>query len=140
MEGALSSLKRASRTRVSPGLLGEALEIYASMPSEDRPAFEARAFRPFEMLNDKGFSDRRLSDLAVAINLRLTALAQLVKGDYVRGWTLVGQDNRSTWLHVYVLKAAVIEPLIEDANGEVAFDAANFARRLMTLTKVEGRA
>ncbi len=89
-------LKRASRTRVSPELLGEALEVHASMPPEDRSVFEASALRMFEMPKDKGFSDRRLSDLAVAINFRLTALARLVKGDHARGWTMDGQGDGST--------------------------------------------
>ncbi len=39
-----------------------------------------------------------------------------------------------------MLKAAVKKPLIEDADGEVAFDTASFVRRLMALTKMKGQA
>jgi hypothetical protein len=80
----LGFLERVNRTPVSPTLLGEAMELHANMAPEDRPVFEARAIQLFEFLKDKGFTGRRRSDLVLAINFRLTALARLVQGDHVK--------------------------------------------------------
>lgn len=136
----MSVLKRVNRTRVSPALLAEAMELHSDMPAEDRPAFEARAFELFRFLTGKGFEGTRLSDLAVAINFRLTALAYLVQGDQMRGWTLPGDTEGLTYLHADVLKAAAKEPLIEDAEGKAAFDGPTFSERLLRVSAVRGRA
>ena len=49
------------------------------MDAEDRPVFEARIFQLLEFLKAKGFSGSRHSDLVVAINFRLMALARLFR-------------------------------------------------------------
>lgn len=132
-------LKRVNRTPVSAALLGEALERHSAMPSKDRPVFEAQALALFRLLEEKGFTGNRLSDLALAINFRLTALARLVKGDQVRGWTLPGDEAGAIFLHVDVLKAAAEEPLIEDAEGRAVFDGPAFARHVLRVAQVRGR-
>jgi hypothetical protein len=136
----LGFLERVNRTPVSPKLLGEAMELHANMAPEDRPVFEARAFQLFEFLKEKGFTGRRHSDLALAINFRLTALARLVQGDHVKGWTLANREEGVTLLHADVLSAAAKEALIEDRDNAVAFDTNSFVRRVLHVAQPRGRA
>jgi hypothetical protein len=139
-EPALQALEKVSRTKVSAKLLGEAMEIHADMPAEDRSVFEAHALRLFEFLKEKGYKGRRHADLAVAINFRLIALGRLVQGNHMKGWTLPGHTEGSTYLHADLLKVAAEEPLIEDSDGSVSFDVQNFALRLLEVAKTKGRA
>jgi len=136
----LAFLDRVNRTPVSPKLLGEAVELFANMPPEDRPVFEARVIQLFEFLKDKGFTGRRHSDLALAINFRITAIAQLVRGDHVKGWTLPDREEGVTHLHADVIKAAAKEPLIEYSDNAVAFDENSFVRRVLHVAQARGRA
>ena len=136
----MSVLKRLNRTPVSSALLGEAMELHSNMPVHDRPVFEARAFELFRFLTEKGFKDRRLADLALAINFRLTALAHLVKGDGARGWTLPGETEGLSYLHADVLKAAAKEPMLEDAEGQASFDRTAFAQHVLRLASARGQA
>jgi hypothetical protein len=116
------------------------MELHATMAPEDRPLFEASAFQLFEFLKRKGFTGRRHSDLALAINFRLTALAGLIQGDHVKGWTLLGQEEGLIHLHADVLKAAAKEPLIENLDGAVAFDVGSFTHRILRIAQAKGRA
>jgi hypothetical protein len=136
----MSFLKRVNRTPVSSTILGEAMERHSNMPVEDRGMFEAIAFEMFRYLTEKGFEGNRLSDLAVAINFRLTALARLVQGDQVRGWTLPGDTDGLTYLHADVLKAAAKEPLTEDDKGQAVFDGPAFAQHVLRVSAARGRA
>jgi hypothetical protein len=136
----LEFLEKANRTKVPAKLLGEAMELHVDMPIEDRSVFEARALRLFGFLKDKGYKGRRHADLAVAINLRLMALARLVQGDHARGWTLPGQEEGATYLHADLLKVAADETLIEDSGGSVSFDGQSFAIRLLQAAKPKGQA
>jgi hypothetical protein len=136
----LGFLERVNRTAVSPKLLGEAMELWANMAPEDRPALEARAFRLFEFLKNKGSAGRRHSDLALAINFRPIALARLVHGDHVKGWTLADREEGVTLLHADVLRAAAKEVLIEDPDNAIAFEANSFVRRVLHVAQPRGRA
>ncbi len=55
----MSILDQVNRTAVSADLLGEVLELHAAMPAEDRPVFEVRAVRLFELLDRKGLREDR---------------------------------------------------------------------------------
>jgi hypothetical protein len=136
----LQVLGKASRTKVTAKLLGEAMELHADMPAEDRSVFEAHALRLFEFLKEKGYKGRRHTDLAIAIHFRLMALGRLVQGNHAKGWTLPGETEGSTFLHADLLKVAAEEPLIEDTDGSVSFDVQNFALRLLQVAKAKGRA
>jgi hypothetical protein len=116
------------------------MELHANMAPEDRPVFEASAFQLFEFLKRKGFSGRRHSDLALAINFRLAALARLVQGDHMKGWTLLGQEEGLIHLHADVLKVAAREPLIENPDSTVAFDVSSFTHRILQIAQAKGRA
>jgi hypothetical protein len=136
----LGVLKKANRTRVTAKLLAEAMELHTNMPVEDRSVFEAHALRLFEFLKEKGYKSRRHADLAVAINFRLIALARLVQGDHMKGWTLPGLEEGATYLHADILKVAAKENLVEDSDGSLSFDVQNFALRLLQVAKAKGRA
>jgi hypothetical protein len=49
--------------------------------------------RLFDFLRDKGFAGARHSDLAVAINFRLTALARLRPNYTGKSWTPPGRNG-----------------------------------------------
>jgi hypothetical protein len=134
----MGALARVNRTPISPKLLGEAMELHSEMAANDRPVVDAQIFQLIEFLKDKGFTGRRHSDLVVAINFRLMALARLVQGDHVKGWTVPCQEKDLTYLHGDVLKAAAMEALIEDEDGFVLFDANTFALRVLELSSPEG--
>ncbi|WP_330085281.1 hypothetical protein [Methylocystis iwaonis] len=136
----MSVLERANRTPVSPNLLGDAMEAIAGMSPENRSIFEARTLRLIQLLANKGLTERRRADLVMALSFRLEALAHLVDGDHVKGWTLPGQADGATYLHADILKAAVKEPLIESAEGSPTFDAPAFGRRVLEIAKAKGRA
>ena len=135
-----SFLEKVNRTLVAPELLGEAMQMHAEMPVEDRRVFEGRSVALFQMLTDKGFKGRRHADLAMAIEFRLQALSRLIEAGITRGWTLPGGADGRTYLHADVLWAAAREPLIESADKQPSFDPDGFSRRLMELTQAKGQA
>ena len=53
-------LDKVNRTKVSADLLVEVLQVHAAMTPEDRPVYEARAFRLFELLKSKGIRTAEL--------------------------------------------------------------------------------
>ena len=93
-EIALGFLERVNRTPVSPKLLGEAMELHANMAPEDRPVFEARAFQLFEFLKEKGFTGRRHSDLALAIEFLGSPLSRSPRSGRPREGVDVGRSGR----------------------------------------------
>jgi hypothetical protein len=125
---------------VSPELLCEVVQMHTAMAPEDRPVYEARAFRIFELLKSKGMRTRKIAALATAIDFRLTALARLQRDASLRGWSMPGQQPGAISISVDALKIAADEPLIENAEKQAAFDAENFRRRLFAVTEPDGRA
>ena len=135
-----SFLDKVNRTMVAPELLGEAMQMHAEMPVQDRRVFEGRSVALFQMLADKGFKGRRHADLALAIEFRLQALSRLIDDGIARGWTLPSGADGRTYLHADVLWAAAREPLIESADKQASYDPDGFSRRLLELTEAKGRA
>ena len=135
-----SFLDKVNRTMVAPELLGEAMQMHAEMPVEDRRVFEGRSVALFQMLTDKGFKGRRHVDLAIAIEFRLQALSRLVDAGATRGWTLPGDADGRTYLHADLVWAAAREPLVESADKQASFDSDGFSRRLLELTEAKGQA
>jgi hypothetical protein len=134
-------LETVNRTKVSPELLVEVVQLHTAMAPEDRPVFEARAFRIFELLKSKGVrSDRKIAALATAIDFRLTALARLQRDAVLRGWSMPGRESGAISISIDALKVAADEPLIENAEKQAAFDADSFRRRLLSITEPDGRA
>lgn len=135
-----AALKQINRIPVSSEMLEEALLRHSAMPAEKRSVFEARISVLIQFIEEKGFNGSRLSDLALAINFRLTALAHLVKGDQMHQWTLPGDERGQVLLHADMLKAAAKEPLIENAKGQAAFDSPAFAKHVLRVAEARGRA
>jgi hypothetical protein len=134
-----SFLERVNRTSVSASLLGEVIEMHSAMSAEDRPVFEVRVIRLFELLDRKGLTQDR-GALATAIDFRLTALARLQSDDPVRGWSMPGGEPGVQFIHADLVKAAAEEPMIEDAAGQAAFDAESFRRRVLANAEARGHA
>lgn len=70
-------LEQVNRMNITAELLGEVLTMHAAMPPEDRPAFEVRALRIFNLLEAKGFPEEDIATIAAAIEFPLQALARL---------------------------------------------------------------
>lgn len=131
-------LRRVNRTKVSPDLIGEVMEMHANLPAEDRTAFEVRAIRMAQLLTDKGFSGRQHADMALAIEFRITALARLLQSRDVRGWSLPGEEQGQEYLHVDLLRAAATEPVIESADGQACFDPEAFRTSVLAFADPKG--
>src|SRR5690349_3933734 len=99
-------LDGVNRTKVSPELLGEVVQMHAAMAPEDRPVYEARAFRLFELLKTKGVRTGKIAALATAIDFRLTALARLQRDAALRGWSMPGQEPGAISISADALKVA----------------------------------
>ena len=89
----MSYLAKVNRTKVPFELLAAKMERHAGMKRERRGVFEARVFELAELLNEKGYSGKRHSDLALAVEFRLTALARLLSGDEVQRWDIAGRGT-----------------------------------------------
>jgi hypothetical protein len=132
-------LETSNRTKVSPELLFEVLQMHSEMSPEDRPVFEVRVIRIYELLKSKGLRSERIADLGMAIDFRLTALARLHQVDSLRGWSIPGEKPGVVSIAFELLQAAAEEPLIENAEKQAAFDPESFRRRLLTITEPDGR-
>jgi hypothetical protein len=136
----MNFLKRANRTKVSPELLGEILQMHSEMTPEDRKVFEVRTIRIFELLKSKGLHADKIATLAMAIDFRLTALARLQLDAGLRGWSLPGLEPGAISIPFDVLKAAAEEPLIENDEKQAAFDVEGFRRRVLRNAEAAGQA
>ena len=132
-------LNRVNQTELAAELLKDAAEMHARLPADDHRSFEGRAISLFKMLDRKGLSAQR-ADLALAIDFRLTALARLMQDRQVRGWTLPAGQAGADFVHPNLIRAAAEEPVIEDANGQPAFDPESFRNRVLLLTGTRGEA
>lgn len=133
-------LDGVNKTKVTAKLLAEALTAYAAMPFEDRPVFEARAFRLFELLKAKGFGVKKLGDLSIAIEFRLEALAHLRDDPAYRGWMIPGTEPGADSIHYDLLRVAAVVPLISTSGTRVAFDPGVFRERLLKISPSKGQA
>ena len=116
------------------------MQMHANMPAEDRTSFEARAFRIFELLNERGYRGKKRGTLSIAIDFRATALARLIESRGGRGLTRSGSEAGMDWVHVDFVRCAAEEPLVEDHAQQPAFDADRFEQRLLSLCEVQGKA
>jgi hypothetical protein len=130
---------RVNQTKLAAELLADAAEMHTGLPADDRRSFEGRAISLFKMLDRKGLGAQR-ADLAIAIDFRLSALARLLQDRQVRGWTLPGGEDGADFIHHDLIRAAAEEPVIEDANGQPAFDPESFRNRVLRLTGAQGEA
>ncbi|CAN5749292.1 hypothetical protein BH11PSE6_BH11PSE6_25920 [soil metagenome] len=132
-------LRKVNRTKIEPALLGEAMQMHANMPAEDRTSFEARTFRIIEMLNERGLQAERAT-LLLAIDFRLTALSRLIEARGGLGFTRPGSETGMDWVHADLVRCAAEEPIIEDAAKQPAFDPVRFEQRLLAICEPQGEA
>jgi hypothetical protein len=78
--------------------------MHNAMPPEDRAVFEARALGLFHMLKEKELSGD-ISELAMAIDYRLSALARVIHDDDARGWVLPSVQPDADSVHGDLLQA-----------------------------------
>jgi hypothetical protein len=134
-----SFLDDINRTKVTPELLIEIVQMHADMPADDRGVPEVRTLRIFELLKRKGLRARKIAGLAAAIDYRLSAVARLERVAALRGWTMPRPEAGAISISTAVLEAAAKEPLIQDAEGQAAFEVDRFRRRLLRAADPEGR-
>lgn len=131
-------LTRADRTKVPPELMAEALEMLANLPTEDRGDDEVRMIRFFELLDRKDLQDQR-RDIAMSIDFRLTAMGRLIAAKEAYGWTQPGTEDGMELIHPSLVYAAAEDPLIEDSDHQASFGPDSFRRRVLAITKIEGK-
>jgi hypothetical protein len=132
-------LDEVNATVVSPEMLGEVMQMHADMLPADRQVHEVRMIRLFELLKAKGLKGRRHSDMAMAIDFRLSALAHLISEHDVRGWTLPAEPGVE-YVHFDVLRAAADEPVIENDERQAGFEPERFRLRVLALSDPKGTA
>jgi hypothetical protein len=133
-------LDTVNRTKVTAELLSEVMQMHAAMAPEDRPVYEARVVRIFELLKSKGVRANRIASVAMAIDFRLTALARLERDATLRGWSLPRPESGAVSVSINVVEAVATEPLLEDAEGQAVFDPESFRRRVLTNAQPDGQA
>lgn len=133
-------LDRINRTKVPPDLLAEIMARYAAMAPSQRGSFEARALELVQLLDAKGFGEERKSDLLLAIQFRMEALAHCALDSAAQGWTLPGMESGQVLLHADLIQAAAEVPLTEDHLKRVVFDYASLRERTLLLVRPDGRA
>jgi hypothetical protein len=133
-------VSRVNRVTVSAALLAEVMRLQMGELPGGRPEPEAQMLRVFQLLIAKGVSPGRIGEFATAVDFRLTALARLQQAAGLRGWPASGCASGVSAVPSEILTAAATEPLIEDADGEPAFDEHAFRRRLLAAVKADGSA
>jgi hypothetical protein len=129
-----------NRRKVSPQLLIEIVQMHTAMAAADRPIFERRAFRMFELPHNKGVRGRKAAALVTAIDIRLRALARLQQDACCADGFIPGREPGSVSIARDALTVAAAEPLIENAQHQAVFDAGSFRRRLLAIMEPAGRA
>lgn len=133
-----SFLDRVNATEVSAELLGEVMQMTAELPPETRQSYEARMVHLFEFLKEeKGLKGNRHSDVALAVEFRLTAMSRLLGEQAAPGWTLPGQDG-AEYVPIHMLRAAAEQPLIETPDQQAGFNADAFRVRVLELSEAKG--
>lgn len=133
-------LEGINRTKVPPDLLAEIMERYAGLAPSQRGSFEARAFELMRLLDAKGISEERKTDLLLAIQFRMEALAHCALDSAAQGWIMPGMETGQVLLHPELIKAAAEMPLVEDHLKRVVFDYASLKERALLLVRPDGRA
>lgn len=131
-------MQRANDAPLTTELLAGAMEAIAGMPAEDRRDMTARMLRIIGYLDEADVGDHR-TDLGLAINFRLQALAQLTADGGLRGFRRPGVEQGMDWLHDDVIRATVEVPLRE-IGEQALFDPDEFHARLLAIATTAGRA
>jgi hypothetical protein len=133
-------LERVNRVRVTAELIGSALHAQIGRPPLGRSPEEAAMLRIYQLLLNKGYRARELRMIAIAIEFRLTALANLIANEGFQAWSVPRDAALPAVITLEMLQAVAAEPLIEDGEGQAAFRLESFLRRVLTNTGSNGQA
>ncbi|MGP0001355.1 MAG: hypothetical protein ACLPKW_26935 [Acetobacteraceae bacterium] len=117
-------LNRVNQTKLAAELLGDAAEMHAGLPADDRSSFEGRAISLFKMLDRRGLGRKR-ADLAIAdISFRGRRYRRAtydVSRDEHGGWTaidrLTGRENYGVTREAAIGALARLEYDLWQAEG-----------------------
>lgn len=117
-------LNRVNQTKLAAELLGDAAEMHAGLPADDRSSFEGRAISLFKMLDRRGLGRKR-ADLAIAdISFRGRRYRRAtydVSRDEHGGWTaidrLTGRENYGVTREAAIGALAQLEYDLWQAEG-----------------------
>jgi len=83
--------------------------MLAELPDAERGVFEIPAKSAVDLLSNKGFG-QEAGFLAMAVIVRLMALASIMSDPRSREWLLPSSDAEVTYVHADLLRVAVAEP------------------------------
>jgi hypothetical protein len=124
----MSSIRKEQSIPI--GLLASVFDLYTEMSADELIDFESRFFGLCKYLQEIGLEDQPQS-FALIIDRRLAALAKFV----VSEGTDKGSGAGMNYGRAELIRCAATEPLIEDEDGQAAFDRASFRRCLRTATE-----
>jgi hypothetical protein len=133
-------LDRINRVQVTAELLGAVLHSQIGMLPQDRSPEERGMLRLLQLLMSAGFRPCELGMLATAIEFRLTALANVASKSVLLTSSVPRDAASPAVITRDVLQAAADVALIEDADGQPAFDESDFKRRLLAASETDGSA
>ena len=110
-------LERVNRVRVTAELLGSVLRAQTRMLSQRRSPEEAAMLRLFQLLMNEGYRGGEVRMIATAVELRLTALANLIADDGVAACS-VPREAHPAVITFEMLQAGADEPLVEGVDGQ----------------------
>jgi hypothetical protein len=76
-----------------------------------------------------------------AVQIRMEAMARLIGKERFRPWTMESGQDGMTFISEYFLEVAATAPILGGNRGKQNyFDEEDFARRILEVSKEEGRA
>jgi hypothetical protein len=125
-----------------------AMAAVAELPEEDRSdweAFNIAVMKAFGFLTgEKQERDeeyfKRMNKM-VAVQMRLEAMFALVDKERFKAWTMKADEPGAIFFNEYFLRATAVSPILGGEKGEIChFDEENFARLMLEISEVEGKA
>jgi hypothetical protein len=134
-------IEKVNQTKVTPDLLIEANLAVSDLESHDRSDFTARSIELLKIVDRMGLSVEKSSDVMTAISFRLEALARLEfeKHKEMGAWSMPGDVSGMVFAHADLFKVAACEPLV-NVEEKAVFNAENFFKRLLAISKAHGHA
>jgi hypothetical protein len=129
---------RLNAINVAPDLLMAAGLAVAEMATEDRRDLTSRSLEIFKVLESNDVSPN--GGLLSAISFRLEALSQLKFRNHkeLGGWSTPGDETGEVFMSEDLYRTAALEPMLSEGK-RAAFEPVNFFKRLLSISKVQGR-
>jgi len=118
-------------------LLAAAVETIARLPERDRNNTASRAVALLRMMDKHQVPSASRSDLLMAIQFRLEALARLQDEPSYRVWSIKNGTSERYYVHADLVAAASGAPLL--MTGLVArFEPQSFFKRVLEIAEARG--